>query len=67
MPFKCKQAFLREEKCLLDHLLPFWDFPQSVLQSFNPENTKAFQAFKLSLQTASALSLPTQDHFQVYV
>jgi hypothetical protein len=22
MPFRCKQAFLREEKCLLDHLLP---------------------------------------------
>jgi hypothetical protein len=34
MPFKCKQAFLREEKCLLDHLVPFWDFPLSVLQSF---------------------------------
>jgi hypothetical protein len=38
MPFRCKQAFLREEKCLLDHLSPFWDFPQSVLQSFS-ENT----------------------------
>jgi hypothetical protein len=35
MTFKCKQAFLREEKCLLDHLSPFWDFPKSVLQSFN--------------------------------
>jgi hypothetical protein len=23
MPFRCKQAFPREEKCLLDHLLPF--------------------------------------------
>jgi hypothetical protein len=23
MPFTCKQAFPREEKCLLDHLLPF--------------------------------------------
>jgi hypothetical protein len=34
MPFRCKQAFPREEKCLLDHLSPFWDFPQSVLQSF---------------------------------
>jgi hypothetical protein len=34
MPFRCKQTFLREEKCLLDHLSPFWDFPQSVLQFF---------------------------------
>jgi hypothetical protein len=23
MPFRCKQAFPREEKCLLDHLPPF--------------------------------------------
>jgi hypothetical protein len=37
MPFKCKQAFPREEKCLLDHLSSFWDFPQSVLQSFNAD------------------------------
>jgi hypothetical protein len=29
--------------------------------------TKASQALKLSLQTALALSLPTQDHFQLYV
>jgi hypothetical protein len=36
MPFKCKQAFPREEKCLLDHLSPFWDLLQSVLQSFIP-------------------------------
>jgi hypothetical protein len=35
MPFRCKQAFLREEKCLLDHLSPFWDFLLSVLQPFN--------------------------------
>jgi hypothetical protein len=35
MPFKCKQAFPRKEKCLLDHLSPFWDFRQSVLQSFS--------------------------------
>jgi hypothetical protein len=43
MPFRCKQAFLREEKCLLDHLSPFWDFLQSVLQSFKAlsSNTSA--------------------------
>jgi hypothetical protein len=34
MPFRCKQAFPREEKCLLDHLTPFGTSPQSVLQSF---------------------------------
>jgi hypothetical protein len=32
MPFRCKQAFPREEKCLL---IAFWDLPQYVLQSFN--------------------------------
>jgi hypothetical protein len=36
VPFRCKQAFPREEKCLLDHLSPFGisRSPQSVLQSF---------------------------------
>jgi hypothetical protein len=33
MPFRCKQAFPREEKCLLDLL-------RSVLQSFNTECSK---------------------------
>jgi hypothetical protein len=39
---------------------------QSLLE-WDPENTKDFQALKLSFQTAPALSLPTQDCFQLYV
>jgi hypothetical protein len=39
---------------------------QSLLE-WDPENIKAFQALKWSLQTALALSLPTQDCFQLYV
>jgi hypothetical protein len=31
------------------------------------ENKKAFQTLKQALQLALALSLPTQDHFQLYV
>jgi hypothetical protein len=38
---------------------------QSLLE-WDPENTKAFQVLKLSLQTAPALSLPTKNHFQLY-
>jgi hypothetical protein len=33
MPFRCKQAFPREEKCLLDHLSPFGT---SCSLSFSP-------------------------------
>jgi hypothetical protein len=33
MPFRCKQVFPREEKCLLDHLSPFGT---SCSPSFSP-------------------------------
>jgi hypothetical protein len=33
LPFRCKQAFFREEKCLLDHLSPFGT---SCSPSFSP-------------------------------
>jgi hypothetical protein len=42
MPFRCKQVFSREEKCLLDHLSPFGT---SCSPSFSPSE-KALKNFK---------------------
>jgi hypothetical protein len=39
MPFRCKGAFPKEEKCLLDHLSPFGSFCSlSFSSSFPPIN-----------------------------
>jgi hypothetical protein len=48
MPFRCKQVFPREKKCLLDHLSPFGT---SHSPSFSPSMSltpieKKFQFFK---------------------
>jgi hypothetical protein len=46
MPSRCKQTFPREEKCLLDHLSPFWDLPLSVLQSFKSHVVEAMITYE---------------------
>jgi hypothetical protein len=51
----------------LYHLLKDAQRGSQSLLEWDPENINAFQALKWSLQTALALGLPTQDHFQLYV
>jgi hypothetical protein len=70
MPFRCKQAFPREEKCLLDHLSPFWDFPLSVLQSFKGDITggwmRGLSQLLVSMQKPQFLEIHKHEkHFKV--